>query len=367
MVLFKTIFAASLYVLGANAASAVLDLIPENFDKVVLSSGKPALVEFFAPWCGHCKKLAPIYEELAQNFAFAEDKVSIAKVDADANKDLGRRFGVQGFPTLKWFDGKSDTPEEYNGGRDLDSLMEFITDKTAIKPKAKKGLPSDVEMLSDQTFEEKIGGESHVLVAFTAPWCGHCKNLAPIWESLAHDFAAEPNVIIAKVDAEAPNSKATALKYEVKSYPTIKYFKKGTKKDEPYEGGRSENDFVNFINEKANTHRTVGGGLNEEGGRVDILDAVISKLPASSLEDVTELAKQEAFGLEAKYASYYLKVLDKLAKSGEYVQKELKRLEGILKKQKAGLAPEKIDDLMSRSNILRQFASQEQDKGKDEL
>ena len=95
------------------ARSAVIDLIPSNFDDVVLKSGKPTLVEFFAPWCGHCKKLAPVYEDLAFNFEHAKDKVQIAKVDADAERELGKRFGVQGFPTLKWFDGKSDKPSDY--------------------------------------------------------------------------------------------------------------------------------------------------------------------------------------------------------------------------------------------------------------
>ena len=159
-------------VLGANAASSVLDLIPDNFDDIVLKSGKPALVEFFAPWCGHCKKLAPIYEELATNFEFAKDKVSIAKVDADAEKDLGRKFGVQGFPTLKWFDGKSDTPTDYQGGRDLDSLSSFISEKTGLKIKTKKAAPSAVEMLTDTSFNAEVGGDKDVLVAFTAPWCG---------------------------------------------------------------------------------------------------------------------------------------------------------------------------------------------------
>lgn len=154
------------------SAAAVVDLIPKNFDKVVLKSGKPALVEFFAPWCGHCKNLAPVYEELAQAFAYAEDKVTVGKVDADENRDLGKRFGIQGFPTMKWFDGKSDKPQEYSGGRDLDSLASFITEKTGVKPKLPKKEPSKVNMLSDTSFKEIVGSDKDVLVAFTAPWCG---------------------------------------------------------------------------------------------------------------------------------------------------------------------------------------------------
>ncbi len=155
-----------------TAAEAVLDLTPSNFDDIVLKSGKPALVEFFAPWCGHCKSLAPVYEELATVFQHASSKVSVAKVDADNHKSLGSRFGVQGFPTLKWFDGKSDTPTDYSGGRDLESLSKFITEKTSIKPKVKGKLPSQVVYLDDKSFKEKVGKDQHVIVAFTAPWCG---------------------------------------------------------------------------------------------------------------------------------------------------------------------------------------------------
>jgi protein disulfide-isomerase A6 len=171
MTRLTTLLLSSLVVIGASAGSAVIDLIPSNFDDVVLKSGKPALVEFFAPWCGHCKTLAPVYEELAQGFQFAENKLVIGKVDADDHKDLGRKFGVQGFPTLKWFDGKSKDPEDYNGGRDIESLTKFITEKTGIKPKSAK-VVSKVTMLTDRTFNETIGSEKNVLVAFTAPWCG---------------------------------------------------------------------------------------------------------------------------------------------------------------------------------------------------
>ena len=361
---------------SVNAASSVLDLIPDNFNKVVLESNKPALVEFFAPWCGHCKKLAPVYEELAQNFDFAKDKVSIAKVDADAEKDLGRRFGVQGFPTLKWFDGKSDKPEDYNGGRDLESLSDFIIEKTGIKVKAKKAVPSAVEMLNDQSFKAQIGGDKDALVAFTAPWCGRkrtdpnasdesnvnilpdCKSLAPIWETVAQDFAAEPNVLIAKVDAEAENAKATAQEQGVKSYPTIKYFPKGSTIAEAYEGGRSEQDFLSFMNEKAGTHRTTGGKLDELGGTIPSLDSILAKLTdGETVASLSKELKDSAIALKDKYAEYYVKVSEKADKNQGYVEKELARLQGLIKK--GGLAPEKIDDLTSRSNILRRFKGEE--------
>jgi len=176
MVLLKSFLVAGLAAAVA-AKSAVLDLIPDNFDKVVLKSGKPTLVEFFAPWCGHCKTLAPIYEELAQSLESQKDKVQIAKVDADAEKALGKRFGVQGFPTLKFFDGKSDKPIDYNGGRDLESLQNFIAENTGVKSKRKQAPPSNVVMLTDSTFKKEIGGDKAVLVAFTAPWCGRKSQL----------------------------------------------------------------------------------------------------------------------------------------------------------------------------------------------
>lgn len=357
MVLLKSYVFVSLAALAA-AKSAVIDLIPSNFDKIVLNSGKPALVEFFAPWCGHCKNLAPVYEELAQTLEFAKDRVSIAKVDADSEKDLGKRFGIQGFPTIKFFDGKSDTPMEYDGGRDLESLQAFITEKTGVKPKKKVTVPSSVQMLTDKTFKEQIGGDKDVLVAFTAPWCGHCKNLAPIWETVATDFSTEPNVLIAKVDAEADNAKATAQDQGVSSYPTIKYFPKGSTTPEAYTGGRTEKDFVDFLNQKAGTHRTVGGGLDATAGTVAALDSLVAKLTGGAgLEDVAAEVSKAATELkdnaEYKYAEYYVKVFDKLRKSDSYAAKELSRLDGLMKQ--GGLAPAKIDEFTSKSNILKRF------------
>lgn len=93
-------------------------------------------------------------------------KVNIAKVDADAHKDLGRKFGVQGFPTLKWFDGKSDTPTDYSSGRDLESLSSFVMEKTGLKPKKKAAPPSDLVYLSEDAFRAEVG-KKDALIAYT--------------------------------------------------------------------------------------------------------------------------------------------------------------------------------------------------------
>ncbi|KAI5291946.1 hypothetical protein KEM55_008216 [Ascosphaera atra] len=135
MARLSSLFLAALAIITPNLTTAtsshVKDLTPSTFDEVVLS-GTPGLVEFYAPWCGHCKNLAPTYETLASAFAHAPTKVHISRVDADAERKLGQRFGVQGFPTLKWFDGKSEVPEEYNGGRDLESLSAFVSEKSGV-------------------------------------------------------------------------------------------------------------------------------------------------------------------------------------------------------------------------------------------
>ncbi|KAL3472975.1 thioredoxin-like protein [Aspergillus californicus] len=351
----------------ATARSAVLDLIPKNFDKVVLESNKPALVEFFAPWCGHCKNLAPVFEELGQAFAHAEDKVSVAKVDADANRDLGKRFGIQGFPTLKWFDGKSDVPVDYKGGRDLESLTAFITEKTGLKPKGAKSEPSSVEMLTDDSFKSTIGGDKDVLVAFTAPWCGHCKSLAPTWETLATDFALEPSVVVAKVDAEAENSKGVAKAQGVTGYPTIKFFPKGSAEGLIYQGGRTEEALVEYLNNNAGTHRAPGGSLDDKAGTVPALDSLIAKyISSANVQDLVAEVKKAAKGVESKYTEYYVKVAEKLSQNSEYAGKEFERLKKVL--SKGGSAPEKVDDMISRSNILRKFLGlEDKENVKDEL
>jgi protein disulfide-isomerase A1 len=99
-------------------------VVAKNYQDVVIDNDKDVLLEFYAPWCGHCKALAPKYDELAALYATVSDKVTVAKVDATAN-DVPD--DIQGFPTIKLFPaGKKTEPVEYNGSRSVDDFIKFI-------------------------------------------------------------------------------------------------------------------------------------------------------------------------------------------------------------------------------------------------
>ncbi|KAK9813472.1 hypothetical protein WJX73_000851 [Symbiochloris irregularis] len=113
-----------------GSLAGVVDLTPDNFDKYV-NGAKDVLVEFYAPWCGHCKHLTPEYKKLGAAVAASpalKSRVTIAKVDADAHRSLGERFGVGGFPTLKYFHrGKPvSEPADYSGARTQQGFTDFI-------------------------------------------------------------------------------------------------------------------------------------------------------------------------------------------------------------------------------------------------
>ncbi|KAI0765904.1 protein disulfide isomerase [Trametes elegans] len=354
---FSFTLLATVLSIGSAFASNVLELTPDNFDEHV-GKGKPALVEFFAPWCGHCKNLAPTYEQLADAFAHAKDKVVVAKVDADgAGKPLGQKYGVTGYPTLKWFGPEGGEPEKYEGGRDLDALANFITSKSGVKSSIKPPPPPAYTILDIHTFDEvALNPEKDVIVAFTAPWCGHCKRLKPIYEEVAKDFSSESNCVVANVDADAKNNKPLAEKYEIGSFPTIKFFAKDNKEPVDYDGPRTEEAFIDFLNEKCGTHRTVGGLLDDKAGRLEKLDELAAKFYEQSAATRQELLK-EATALASDLgatAKQYLRVMEKVVNgSEEYLEKETKRLASIL--QKRTLSPGKLDEIKIKANILGAF------------
>lgn len=380
-----------------GTGTAVLDLTDTATFEALIGKGRPALVEYYAPWCGHCQQLEPVYEQLAEAFTHAEDRVIIARVNADSNKALGQRFGVTSFPTLKWFraDSQADA-EDYLGGRDLEALSEYVKSRVGggIKPKIKPAPPPAATQLDAHNFDDiALDPTKHVLVEFYAPWCGHCKRLAPIYDAVAKTYVNEDNCVVAQIDADDERNRALAKKYEVQSFPTIKFFPRAVSGDaaspdpQTYMGGREEKDFITFLNGKCGVHRTAGGGLNDLAGRLPSLDSFASRLYTARLrqaegepsapeevrriaQDAKDFVSKVQGGVNAtadkdRMAEYYLKIIDKLVVAGdvEYVDRESARLRKILDKNRDSLeatgqgtlAPRKEDDVKRRLNVLSAF------------
>ncbi|KAJ2162715.1 hypothetical protein GGF46_000440 [Coemansia sp. RSA 552] len=375
--------AAALASATVAAAGSVVDLTPKNF-KDVVDGSKDVLVKFYAPWCGHCKNMAEDYEKLAEGYAHS-DGVVIAEVNADEHRDLGSKFGVQGFPTLKFFPKGGDVaePEAYASGRDLDSLTNFVREKTGTAARIKKAVSYVAELAYDKFKEVALDESKFVLVEFFAPWCGHCKNLAPVYAQLSEVFQNDDNVVIANYDA----SEDSKIKdeYGIQGFPTLIAFPAGKDAEKiEYEGGRNLEALVDFVNEHAGTKRTAEGLLDQSAGRLEALDAIARKyIAASKAQRAKLIAKAKGAAdkvkdkTQAKFAKYYVKVMEKMSSASDFAGKEAERLTNIIKS--GAVSAGKLDGFTIRQNVLKVFLGkdaaaeekaeekEEADRPKDEL
>ncbi|GBE79475.1 Protein disulfide-isomerase [Sparassis crispa] len=135
----------------AEGASDVIDLTPANFESVV--NPEPlVLVEFFAPWCGHCKALAPHYEEAAT--ALKSKGIKLAKVNCVDEADLCQANGIQGYPTLRVY--RNGEYSDYPGPRKADGIISYMI---------KQSLPAVTDVTSEN-YEEFVRADRIVALAF---------------------------------------------------------------------------------------------------------------------------------------------------------------------------------------------------------
>jgi len=140
----------------------VVILTDSNFEATVYGSKDIWMVEFYAPWCGHCKSLEPEWNQAASQM---KGKVRFAKVDATVETQIAQKFGVKGYPTIKYFgygDKSQASAKDYPGSRDLSGITSFVNDLLD-----KADIPPTIHELNKQNvFDNNCQGSIICVVAF---------------------------------------------------------------------------------------------------------------------------------------------------------------------------------------------------------
>ncbi|CAI0551019.1 unnamed protein product [Linum tenue] len=259
-------FASKLCSALYSASTPVVQLTPSNFKSKVLNSNGIVLVEFYAPWCGHCQALTPAWEKAA---TVLKGVATVAAVNADEHKGLAQEYGIQGFPTIKVFTpGKP--PVNYQGAREAKPIVEFglqqvrssvlVQIKALLKDRlngkstsgsSEKSEPNASVELNARNFDELVIKSKDLwIVEFFAPWCGHCKKLAPEWKKAASNLKGK--VKLGHVDCDS--EKSFMSRFNIQGFPTIMIF--GADKDSPmpYEGARTASAIESFALEQLETN-----------------------------------------------------------------------------------------------------------------
>lgn len=253
--------------------SSVKQYGSKDFDSAIKENNH--FVKFYAPWCGHCKRLAPTWDELAEKYNVDGSEVTIAKVDCTTDSTVCSSNEVTGYPTLKYFSTEGNEPVKYKGSRDLTSLSKFLSKQLGSEDEDEEDassaeVPAPVNgmmELNDKNFKKAVDKGSH-FVKFYAPWCGHCQKLAPTWESLAESLKDDGSVNIAKIDCTA--HRESCSEFEVKGYPTLLWIQDG-KKVSKYQGDRSGEDLKKFISSMSGSGEADNKDEKEEAGKAPVV------------------------------------------------------------------------------------------------
>lgn len=140
----------------------MIELTDANFDKIVFNNKQGVMVEFFAPWCGHCKNLEPQWKSAASEL---KGKVLFGALDATVHQSKASQYNIRGFPTIKYFPPGSTSASDavdYEGGRQASDLIAYANSRVAenLPP------PELKQLVSQEVFTEACDGKQLCVITF---------------------------------------------------------------------------------------------------------------------------------------------------------------------------------------------------------
>jgi len=240
----------------------VVELTDKNFASTVVGSDYVWVVEFYAPWCGHCKAFSSEYARAAKNL---HGIVHVGAVNCDVEKNICGAFGIQGFPTVKMFPWSTvpvpngqpgqimKDPVDYNGQRTASSLAKAAIDM----------LPNFVHKVDSKTEEKFLAENIGKVLLFTSK-----KSVPNLFKALALEYRNRLQFGWVKSD-----NKELVEKYGVEKFPTVLVQKKGEDSYTPFEGKISFDNLNEFLKKHAPSKRNMYAEHSSDDEQEDLASA----------------------------------------------------------------------------------------------
>ncbi|KAM0344472.1 hypothetical protein ACHAPU_007444 [Fusarium lateritium] len=256
--------------------SPVLQVNARNYDKLITKSNYTSIVEFYAPWCGHCQNLKPAYEKAAKNL---DGLAQVAAIDCDeeSNKQLCGSMGVQGFPTLKIVrpGKKTGRPvvEDYQGQRSAGAIQEAVMSK----------INNHVTRVSDKDLDSFLEGDKPKAILFTSKG-----TTSALLRSIAIDF-----LDVISVGQIRDKEIAAVKKFGVEKFPALVLIPNEGKDHVVYDGELVKKDMIKFLTQagQPNPIHASGNAKSTKAKKDNTKSAKKSKATEAAKEQSTTESK----------------------------------------------------------------------------